>query len=508
MGLCALLVGALTEAPGAAAGAPLASPRPVTAVSRGATPLTWSACPYPGSPASLQCATVKVPLDYAHPQGRQTTVTIDRLKASGGAHRVGSLVFNPGGPGGSGTAIVYFESLGANLFSRGVRRHFDIIGLDPRGVGLSNPVRCSPAILNQRVSLFPRSAAAFHRLKAHNRALARSCLRRTGPLVKHVDTLSAARDIEAIRRALGDGKLNYLGLSYGTLLGETYADLYPHRIRTMALDAALVHSLPVRTMLADEAGGYERSLDRFFRWCRGSSACALHGRNVRRLYRQLVRRANRSPIPAPSCHQPGCRPYVTGEDIRFDTQGLLLFKKPIPLVAPQGWNELAIAIRQARRGDASKLSAPLASSPTDDALNGSAIANECLDWRTPVRHRSDLRRLRRVAQHVAPILRGASQSWTIIAGCVGWPWPPVNPPHRTRVRGTPPVLVVNATHDPSTSYAWARRLSHEITSSVLLTRAGDGHTSYLAHGRSRTRDAIDHYLVTGKTPPAHTVFHN
>jgi pimeloyl-ACP methyl ester carboxylesterase len=326
--------------------------------------------------------------------------------------------------------------------------------------------------------------------------------------VKHVDTVSAARDIEAIRLALGDGKLNYLGLSYGTQLGSTYADLYPHHIRTMALDAALVHSLPVPTMLTDEAGTYQQSLDRFFRWCRGSTTCALHGRNVRRLYLQLVRRADRSPIPAPGCHHAGCRPYVNGEDIRFDTQGLLLFKKPIPLVAPQGWNDLAIAIRQARRGDASKLSAPLAASPTDDALNGSAIANECLDWPTPVHDRRDLTKLQRLAEDVAPTLRGASQSWTIIAGCVGWPWPAVNPPHRTHVVWTPPVLVVNATHDPSTSYSWAQQLSHEIRSSVLLTRAGDGHTSYLAHGRSKTRDAIDRYLITGKTPPAHTVYPN
>src|SRR3954468_9761029 len=121
IGLSALLCGTLTQAPDLAMGASLGDHAASVAVTPGATPLTWSPCPFPGSPSTLECASIKVPVDYAHPEGRQTSVTIDRLKAAGG-HRVGNLVFNPGGPGGSGTAIVYFESVGAHLFSRGVRR--------------------------------------------------------------------------------------------------------------------------------------------------------------------------------------------------------------------------------------------------------------------------------------------------------------------------------------------------------------------------------------------------
>src|SRR5262249_29590486 len=156
-----------------------------------------------------------------------------------GTHPVGSLFFDPGGPGGSGTQIVYVESLGFNLFSAATREHFDLIGIDPRGVGLSSPIRCDPALLNRQVPAFPKSEAEFRQVVERNRALGRSCRRLTGPLFEHVDTVSAARDLEVLRRALGQGKLNYLGLSYGSQLGSTYAELFPDKIRTLALDGAL-----------------------------------------------------------------------------------------------------------------------------------------------------------------------------------------------------------------------------------------------------------------------------
>ena len=468
--------------------------------------LNWTPCPFPGSPPALECASVPVPLDYAHPDGAITTVTVDRLKAADPAQRIGSLFFNPGGPGGSGTAIVYAQSLGANLFTARARQRFDLIGIDPRGVGLSNAVRCDPALLNRHVSQFPADEAGFRRLVERNRALGASCRRLTGPLLEHVDTASAARDLDAIRRALGEDRINYLGLSYGVQLGTQYAELFPTHIRTMALDAALVHSLPTVSLFADEARAYEDSLNRFFRWCARATSCALHGRRVGHLFDRLVATAGRRPIPAPGCAASVCRSRVTGEDIRFQAQLKLLFKKPTPQVAPDGWNALAIAMKKALAGDATAFSPPLARSPADDALNGSAIAIECLDWPDPVRSLSDLKRLQLLGRVVAPRLRGASQSWTVLAGCIGWPAPVVNPPHPTDVAGTPPILIINATHDPSTPYVWAQQLAAELGSAVLLTRAGDGHTSYLAKGPSRTRDAIDRYLITGQTPPPNTVY--
>ena len=468
----------------------------------------WKPCPFPGSPATLECATIAVPLDYAKPHGAHTTVTFDRLKARDPAHRVGNLFFDPGGPGGSGTGIVYFESLGANVFSAGVRDRFDLIGLDPRGVGLSNAVRCDPGVLNRRAPAFPTRAAGFRRLVAYNRALAASCAKLTGPLLGHVDTASAARDLDQVRRALGDRRINYLGLSYGVQLGIQYAELYPKHIRTMALDGALGHSLSPVSLFADEAASYESSLNRFFAWCASTASCALHGRNVARLFDRLVARADRTPIPAPGCGDGHCRARVTGTDIRFQAQGQLLFKKPIPLIAPDGWNALALSLKAAAAGDATALSPALARSPADDNANGAPLAIECLDWPDPVHSLVDLKRLHLLGKTLAPHLAGASQSWTILAGCIGRPAPVVNPPHPTHVVGTPRLLIVSATHDPSTPYVWAQQLASEIRSSVLLTRDGDGHTSYLVHGHSRTRDAIDHYLITRRTPPPNTVFRN
>ena len=487
-----VLVTAMLTMPTAPAGADTSVPS-----------LHWTSCPFPDSPAELQCASIQVPVDYAHPHGAKTTVTVDRLPATG-AHPVGSLFFDPGGPGGSGTRFAYWESLGASLFSAATREHFDLIGLDPRGVGLSNPVRCDPAVFNRQVSLFPKNEAEFQRLVARNQALGRSCLQLTGPLLEHLDTVSVARDLEALRQALGQGKLNYLGLSYGTQLGSTYAELFPDRIRTLALDGALDHSASTTTLFKDEAHAYEDSLNRFFDWCAQTTSCALHGRDVAQLFDTLVAAADRTPIPAPACAAAGnCRPTVTGEDIRFTTQNLLLF--PTPNVAsPDGRNGLALALKQAESGDASAFSSPLAIGPSDDDANGGQIAIECLDWPTPVRTLSDLRRLQRLGQNVAPRLGGASQSWTILTGCVGWPAPAVNPPQPIKVRHAPPILITNATHDPSTAYPMALSLHAQLPSSVLVTREGDGHTSYLTAGH--TRDAIDSYLATGRTPPPGTVY--
>jgi pimeloyl-ACP methyl ester carboxylesterase len=469
---------------------------------------TWKPCPFPGSPAELECATVAVPIDYADPDGAMTSVTVDRLKARKPAERVGNLYFNPGGPGGSGSGIVYFESMGAELFTAAVRDRFDLIGLDPRGVGLSNALQCDPAVVNRRVTFFPQTEAQFRRLVARNRDLATSCEQLSGPLARHIDTKSAARDIDRVRRALGDDRINYLGLSYGVQLGTQYAELFPSHIRTMALDGVLVHSLSPVQLFADEAGSYEATLNRFFSWCGRDASCALHGRNVARLFDRLVARADRTPIPARGCTDGHCRRTVTGEDIRFHAEELLLFKEPIPLVAPEGWNALALALRAAAAGDATALSTPLARSRADDGASGAPLAIECLDWPNLVRSLSDVKRLQLLGETVAPHGGGASQAWTFLVGCVGRTAPVVNPPHPTRVTGTPRLLLVNSTHDPSTPYVWAQQLASEVRRSVLLTRKGDGHTSYLVHGPSRTRDAIDGYLVTGRTPPPNTVFHN
>ena len=504
-GTVAAVTGAALVA-GAALLAPVTPATEATAAPRARSTLRWGPCPFPNSPPELQCASLAVPVDYADPHGRTTTVVLNRLPATG-AHPLGSLFFDPGGPGGSGTEFVYVESVLPGFFTASTREHFDLIGVDPRGVGLSSPVRCDTALLNERVTQFPRNEAQFRRLVEHNRALGRSCRRLTGPLLEHVDTVSAARDLEAARKALGEGRLNYLGLSYGSQLGATYASLHPHRFRRMALDGALDHSLSTLTLFRDEASAYEDSFRRFTAWCARTPACPMHGQDVAAVFDRLLATAARTPVPAPRCAaEGGCRPDVNAEDIRFGVQRLLLFPTPIPLIADNGWSDLATAIQQAGGGDASAFAAPLAASEADPALNGSAIAIECLDWPTPIHTLADLRRLEALGRSVSPTFRGASQSWTVMAGCAGWPAPVVNPPRPYTVRHAAPILITNATHDPSTPYPWALHLARRLRTGVLVTRDGDGHTTYLTRGASHTRAAIDTYLATGRTPPRGTVF--
>jgi pimeloyl-ACP methyl ester carboxylesterase len=505
--VCGLVLATITIPPVARAQTPVAQLDWRPCDTSPADPATPFATP-DASPPGLDCASLAVPLDYAHPDGPRITLGINRLKAKDSQARIGSLVFDPGGPGGSGGQLVAFAALGAPLFSDAVRDRFDLIGLDPRGVGASTPVRCDPDVYNRPVSLFPSDEAGFQQLLAHNKALGESCLRMTGPLLAHIDTVSAARDIEVVRQALGEGKLNYLGLSYGSMLGTQYAALYPDQIRVMALDGALDHDLSETSMLVDEATAYEQELDRFVAWCDQTAECALHGRDAGALFDRLVAQADRTPLPALACASgtapAPCRPTVTGADLRINAQNLLLFKNPLPAVGLPGWNGLAEALVNAEAGDASLLATPMASGQEDPLYPALAIA--CLDFPAQSRSEGDLAAKEMLGRVIAPHLRGASQTWTIQTGCLGWPAPLINPPHAAAVRGAPPILLVNATHDPSTSYVWAHGLLDQLPSAVLLTRDGDGHTSYLFPGH--TRDAIDAYLVTGVTPAPNTVTHD
>ena len=181
--------------------------------------IQWHGCG-PELPSNLQCGELSVPLDYGDPHGAKITLGFNRLPAADPAHRVGSLIVNPGGPGGAGSQVVAVEAAGGQLWHPALHERFDMIGMDPRGVGTSTPVQCDPDVFNQLVSLFPSTEAQFDQLASWARAFGQSCLEPTGPLLGHVDTRSAARDMEALRRALGDGKLNFLGLSYGAHLGS------------------------------------------------------------------------------------------------------------------------------------------------------------------------------------------------------------------------------------------------------------------------------------------------
>ena len=423
-----------------------------------------------------------------------------RLRASDRRHRVGSLIVNPGGPGGAGSEVVAAEAAGLHLWHPALHRRFDLIGMDPRGIGLSTPVRCDPAIYNRIVSFAPRSRAQFRRLDARLRALGRSCLRRTGPLLEHVDTVSVARDMERLRRALGDGKLNFLGLSYGAEIGVLYAARYPKRIRTMALDGVFDHGLPMTTIFSDNARGYEDSLTRFAAWCAADASCALHGRDVLALYDQLVRAPTGDRSPPRSARTGRAGEPSAGATSSWAPTTCCCSSSRCRRSASQvgtAWR------RRSRRPRA------VTRAPSPPPWRPARAKTRSPAWRCCAPSFLVRARLRATSPPWAcsgassrPTARASPRRGPGVLGCQHWPVPPANPPQRVNIHRAPPILLVSATHDPSTPYVWAQDVRSQIARSVLLTRDGDGHTSSLLSG-SRTRDTIANYLITKTSATQH-----
>lgn len=191
----------------------------------------WTNCS--STAPGLECGRLNVPIDWNYPQGEQTSLGLVRLRASNATARIGPLFFNSGGPGSIPSEFINYTAQGLALFGDILPQHFDLIGLDPRGMGMSDTVRCDPEIANRRVSFFPKTQTEWDEMVAYNQEFAASYYNLTGPLFAHVDTTSVARDMEAVRIGLGNEKINWLGLSYATQIGAAYAELYPDSIRSM-----------------------------------------------------------------------------------------------------------------------------------------------------------------------------------------------------------------------------------------------------------------------------------
>lgn len=446
------------------------------------TTMRWTPC---ADAPGVECGTLAVPLSWSAPHGAKITLSVARRPANDPAHRVGTLFFNPGGPGDPSTDYIKSAEL---IFSATLRSRFDIVAMDPRGVGASTPVVCTSPMLAADVTLFPRTRAAFERLRQFNAEAGKGCLDGAGALVGHVDTVSAARDHEALRLAMGENQITWFGISYGTQLASNYAALYPKATRAMVLDAALEHSGSESAMLAEEIRTVEDSFNRFAAWCATDDTCALKGQDVARVYDDLVARADRNPIPAPGALRP-----VTGEDIRMRTPHFLVLKEPSIYGPDTSWAGLSRAIKRAVEGDASAFAQP----PAESAGGiGQLLSIACGDYVSEIKTWADMRQRIQLGRQLAPHLQGATEQWQVLR-CIDWPVPAANPFRRLDVRGVP-ALIVNATHDPSTSYAWAHGLLGQIEGSALLTRVGDGHTSYYTSPCARA--ATDAYLVRPQAP--------
>lgn len=430
--------------------------------------------------ATAQCGTVSVPVDWARPEGERIDLALVRLPATDPAARIGSLVDVPGGPGDSGVDRVLSNR---GRFITSLNRRFDIVGYDARGIGRSHPVLCSADLLAREPAPVPASQAEFEARVAFNQRLRADCRARTGPLFDHVDTLSGVRDLEAIRAALGERALTFRGRSYGTLLGQQYAERYPHRVRAMVLDSVTDHSLGTRANMYTQAANVQDSFDEFAAWCERAAACALHGRNVRAVWADLLTRAERGELRRPDDPEAVLSPFFL---IDLAEQG---FRGP-------HWADLAQLL--------ATMADTVQTTQTQEQVPYPPVAIFCADYDLPVRDYAELAGHLRRSAAIAPDTRYGTFAVYGTVVCLGWPKPVANPQHRLRVNGSAtPLLLVNALHDPATGHNWATNVADQLgDEAVLLTYQGWGHIVY---GRSTCVDeAVDRYLFTRIPPPPGT----
>jgi pimeloyl-ACP methyl ester carboxylesterase len=273
--------------------------------------LAWRSC---GDQApAFQCATARVPLDYDRPHGATITLALTRLPATNPSARIGSIFFNPGGPGGSG--VDFLQAVGQDLYSPQVRARFDLVSFDPRGVARSTPLQCFDTTEEALAALAPFPfpvTRAEERVWVHaDRVYARACARNAGPILDHMSTANVARDMDLLRRAVGDRKMTYVGYSYGTAIGSTYANMFPDKVRAVVIDGVIdpvsyttgrggeARRVPSDARLRSEQGAYD-TLQAFLRLCdRGGPRCAFSGGDPKRRYDRLARRLLREPAQLP-----------------------------------------------------------------------------------------------------------------------------------------------------------------------------------------------------------------
>ncbi|GAC1316617.1 MAG: alpha/beta hydrolase [Acidimicrobiales bacterium] len=412
-----------------------------------------------------------MPLDYAQPGGPHIAVALVRRPASNPAMRIGSLVVNPGGPGESG--LLNFDK-DLSVLPTGMLARFDVVGFDPRGIGKSSPIHCPAggAASGPAPDPVPQTAAARDALVAADRAYAQGCAHDSGDLLlAHVGSVDVARDLDRLRSAVGDPGLSYLGLSYGSLLGATYADLFPTRVRAMALDGILDPTLPTDALADAQAAGFERSLDAFFAWC-VPATCAWHpAEEAHTAFRSLVASVRQHPLGALG---PG--------ELYTATFGTLY--------ARNFWPSLGTALAALGGGDPGPMLGLYHGyeRTNDPSFNGDANnAVTCLDHPVP-RDLAAYPARAGAAATAAPDF-GPLFAWGLVS-CAVWPVPDaaIRVPHPISAAGSGPILVVGTRNDPATPYAWAQSLAAGLAHGTLLTREGYDHVAIFTSDCVRSAD--------------------
>ncbi|MET9632852.1 alpha/beta hydrolase [Lentzea sp. NPDC006480] len=437
----------------------------------------------------IQCARLQVPMDYERPDSGTITVGLLRRPAAEQGRRVGSLVVNPGGPGGSGMAHV------ANMQPNNpVGKRFDVVGFDPRGVGASLPrVQCLTDPERDAQRLRPKGESASQ-IEQENKYFVDRCAERSGlDLLKNVGSRDVARDIDVLRGALGEKKLTYLGYSYGTRIGTLYAEMYPKNVRAMVLDGAVAADGDTVDAAARQAQGFEQAFQRFAGWC-AQRDCPI-GKDTNAAeskFRQMIEPLKKAPL------QVGERKLSHSDANTAIIQAM--YSDRLWETALKGLQEL----KQNKGGTLLQLADQYLGRAQDGSysrIQDAFVAIRCVD-EPPVKDRATLESNRR---RLLEILGNDTipTDETALGPCAFWPAPHTSEPHSPKVNGLPQVLVVSTTGDPATPYQSGVALAQAL-GARLLTYNGNQHTAFLA-GIGCVDNVGTNYLADLKLPETDSV---
>jgi pimeloyl-ACP methyl ester carboxylesterase len=458
------------------------------------TSLSWHAC------GVFRCSKLVVPISYSHPGDGTLGLAVIELPATSGSGTARDLVLNPGGPGASG---VQFLQGSYTEFPAALRAKVNLVSFDPRGVGESDPVQCTtPAGLRAWIALNPDpvTPAAIAAVTAAVKTFDKTCAAsQPADVLANLSTAVTARDMDRLRAALGQAKLDYLGFSYGTYLGALYARAFPTHVGNMVLDGAVDPALSSTALDIEQADSFEVDLHDFFAWCPTNATCAGElPRGAEATYDTVTNR-----LKGGATLTADLSAAVGG--VQQVDYAVALLGVISSLYTTTYWPYLAQGLAQAASGNGNLLTelaysyAGFNSNGTADNLISSNLAISCLD--RPVPPVASYPSLAKQFAKTAPDF-GPDEAWGSLP-CDYWPVPPTGTAAPIHLSQPLPILIVGSTHDPATPYAWAEALTSQLKGSELLTRNGDGHTGYFSSTCVQTW--VDSYVMTGARPPAGTV---